>query len=238
MKLAHPDLRSRLAAEYVLGTLQGAARRRFRDYLARDAGLRAEVSAWEQRLVPMAEKVDGVAPPDRVWRKIDDRIGGGNRAQSRPSTGWLSFWRNLGLATTALSVGLIAVLIGSQPQPKEPMLTSVLAEGDNIARVIVAQPKNDMLKVNMVKPWKAMNGMALQLWVLSPDGKPRSIGMINDTGETQIVLVGLDNKLSDGLMFAISKEPPGGSPTGQPTGPIMCKGVIARLPPKAALRQT
>ena len=238
MKLDSPELQSRLASEYVLGTMRGAARRRFHDYLARDAGLRAAVAHWEGRLTPMAERLADVRPPDRVWSRIEARLDGAKRPAA--STGWLTFWRNLGLGASALAVALLAVLIAVPQSQKDPMLTSVLAEDDNVARVVVDQPKNDLLQVKMVKPWKAMNGMVLELWVIGPDGKPRSIGVINDTGETQIVLVGLNNKLADGMMFALSKEPPGGSPTGAPTGPVMCKGVIARMPAKAkaAARQT
>jgi anti-sigma-K factor RskA len=90
-----------------------------------------------------------------------------------------------------------------------------------------------MLMVKMVTPWKTMNGMALELWVVPKDGAPRSLGVINSTGETRLVLVGMDEKLSGGMVFALSKEPPGGSPTGQPTpGNVMCKGAIARMPVK------
>ncbi|MBL8520632.1 MAG: anti-sigma factor [Betaproteobacteria bacterium] len=231
MKLDSPNLQSRLAAEYVLGTLHGAARRRFHDYLARDAGLRAAVTHWEGHLTPLAGRLREVAPPDRVWTRIEARIDGARRPATSPR--WLPFWRNLGLGASALAVALFAVLVAGPQAPREPMLTSVLAEENNTARVVVDQPKNDLLQVKMVKPWKAMGGMVLELWVIGPDGKPRSIGVINDTGMTQIVLVGLDNKLKDGMMFALSKEPPGGSPTGAPTGPVMCKGVIARMPAKA-----
>lgn len=235
MKLDSPELQSRLASEYVLGTMRGAARRRFHDYLARDASLRAAVAHWESRLTPMAEKFVDVRPPGRVWSRIEARLDGAKRPAA--PAGLLSFWRNLGLGASALAVALLVVLITNPQAPKDPMLTSVLAEEGNVARVVVDQPKNDLLQVKMVKPWKAMNGMVLELWVIGPDGKPRSIGVINDTGETQIVLVGLENKLRDGMVFALSKEPPGGSPTGAPTGPVMCKGVIARMPAKAAKPQ-
>jgi anti-sigma-K factor RskA len=234
MKLADSELKSRLAAEYVLGTLQGAARRRFRDYLDRDAALRAEVGAWEARLTPMSEQVAGVVPPDRVWRRIDARLNG------EPARGFvpagLAFWRYLGLGASTLSAALLVLLVALPA--KEPVLTSVLAEDNHVARMVIAQPKSGVLKVSMVKPWKTMDGMALQLWVIAPDGKPRPIGMVNERGETQIVLVGRENMLADGMLFAISKEPPGGSPTGQPTGPILCKGVIARMPAKASRPQT
>jgi anti-sigma-K factor RskA len=52
------ELREHLCAEYVLGTLRGAARRRFEHWLAVDAGLRRAVSEWQDRLSPLA----GIAP--------------------------------------------------------------------------------------------------------------------------------------------------------------------------------
>lgn len=112
------------------------------------------------------------------------------------------------------------------------MLTAVLAEDNNVARVFIEQPKSGMLMVKMVTPWKTMAGVSLQLWVIPQNGAPRSLGLINETGETKLVLTGMDAKLADGLVFALSKEPPGGSPTGQPTGSVMCKGAIAHMPAK------
>ncbi len=245
MKLGNPELRSRLASEYVLGTLKGGARRRFEDYLKRDAALRAEVVNWETHLSPLAERLAPVTPHARVWKKIESRLD--SRAAgaeaintaaplSKKSTGlWesIAFWRNLGLGASGLAAALLALMFVVKPVDHSPMLTAVLAEDNNVARAFIEQPKSGMLMVKMVTPWKTMNGMALELWVVPKDGAPRSLGVINDTGETKLVLVGMDEKLSGGLVFAISKEPPGGSPTGQPSpGSVMCKGAIARMPPK------
>jgi anti-sigma-K factor RskA len=238
MKLAHPELRSRLAAEYVLGTLNGAARRRFEDYLRRDLALRAEVTNWENHLLPLAERLRPVTPHGRVWNKIEARLDGANggRSASKQRAGlWesIGFWRNLGLGASALAAALLTTMLLLQPSERSPMLTAVLAEDNNVARAFIEQPKSGMLMVNMVTPWKTMNGMALELWVVPKDGAPRSLGVINSTGETRLVLVGMDEKLSGGMVFALSKEPPGGSPTGQPTpGNVMCKGAIARMPLK------
>ena len=238
MKLGDPELRSRLASEYVLGTLKGAARRRFEDYLQRDAALRSEVANWETQLIPLAERLAPVTPHTRVWKKIEARIEGSTPGSpvGRKTNGlWesIAFWRTFSFGASGVAALLLTATLLSGPEEHSPMLTAVLAEDNNVARALVEQPKAGMLMVKMVKPWKTMNGMALELWVVPKDGAPRSLGVINDAGDTKLVLTGMDAKLAGGLVFALSKEPPGGSPTGQPTpGSVMCKGAIARMPPK------
>ena len=236
MKLANPELRSRLASEYVLGTMRGGARRRFEDYLKHDASLRADVERWETYLLPLAERLTPVDPHARVWNKIEARLDGARSASDarKKISLWesLSFWRSVGLGASAVAVALLATMLTLKPVEQSPILTAVLAEDNNVARVFVEQSKPGLLMVKMVTPWQTMNGMALELWVVPKDGAPRSLGLINDTGETRLVFTGMDEKLSGGLVFAISKEPPGGSPTGQPTGNVMCKGAIAHMPPK------
>jgi anti-sigma-K factor RskA len=237
MKLGNPDLRSRLASEYVLGTLRGGARRRFEEYMRHDASLRADVLRWETHLTPLSERLAPVTPHDRVWAKIAARLNGQHTTASANSNAaglWesLAFWRSLGLGASGLAVALLTAMLVLKPVEQGPMLTAVLAEDNNVARVFVEQPRSGMLMVRMVAPWKTMNGKALELWVVPKDGPPRSLGLINETGETRLALTGMDEKLSGGLVFALSQEPPGGSPTGQPTGSVMCKGAIAHLPPK------
>ena len=239
MKLGDPQLRTRLASEYVLGTMKGGARRRFDEYLKHDAALRAEVARWETHLMPLNERLQPVTPHARVWEKIATRIGAlktDMTVEKKPVGLWesIAFWRNLGLGASGVAVALLAAMLILKPIDQSPMLTAVLAEDDNIARVFIEQPKSGLLMVKMVTPWQTMNGMALQLWVVPKNGAPRSLGLINDTGETRLSLAGMDQKLSDGLVFAISKEPPGGSPTGQPSpGSVVCKGAIAHLPSSA-----
>lgn len=237
MKLTDPELQSQLAAEYVLGTLKGGARRRFEDYLRRLPSLRDAVRQWEQRLMPMAARLEPITPRDRVWTQIEARIQGG-RTAVKASSMWdsLAFWRTLSLSASGVAIALLTATLAFKTADHSPMLTAVLAEDNNEARAFIEQPKSGMLMVKMVKPWKTMNGMQLQLWVVPKNGTPRSLGIINDTGETKLVLVSLDEQLAGGLVFALSKEPPGGSPTGLPTpGMVMCKGAIAHMPSKKPL---
>jgi anti-sigma-K factor RskA len=245
MKLADAELQSRLAAEYVLGTLKGAARRRFAEYLRDPArhDLRASVAAWEAQMTPLAEAVTQIDPPARVWQRIEARIRNESlgRAGDLSTKGLktpapaglfssLAFWRGLGVGASSFAAVLLAtVLSGDVFAPKEAMLTAVL-EDQGVARMIVEQPKRDMLMVKMVKPWMAASENSLQLWVLPRDGQPRSIGIVNQDGSTKLSMEALDALLADGAAFALSKEPRGGSPTGLPTGKILCKGVIAKMP--------
>ena len=49
----NPQLRDKLAAEYVVGTLRGRARARFQALLRYDPDLRRIVEEWEARLTPL-----------------------------------------------------------------------------------------------------------------------------------------------------------------------------------------
>ena len=54
----NPTLRDQLAAEYALGTLRGAARRRFQRWIREDAALAMSVARWEARLAPWAAQIE------------------------------------------------------------------------------------------------------------------------------------------------------------------------------------
>ena len=66
---------------------------------------------------------------------------------------------------------------------------------------------------------------AFELWAIAPGAaRPRSLGVIPPSGELK--LSPLPPDLSDGATLAISVEPLGGSPTQQPTGPVVFVGSV------------
>ncbi len=71
------DERELLAAEYVLGTLDGEDRETFLRDLADDDDLQARVAAWERRFFDFEQRSMAIAPPDRVRQAIEDQLDRG-----------------------------------------------------------------------------------------------------------------------------------------------------------------
>lgn len=255
MTLDSPQLQTQLAAEYVLGTMRGAARRRFEDYLRmpRHLGLREAVAKWEGHITPLASLIPDVEPPRRAWSRIEaqlfdgkTRLSAGSYSQNTVKTpadkgskgpkgfkglfASVTFWRNLGLGASSLTALLLVVMFAGLPKG-ESMMTAVL-EDQGGARMVIAQRYPDRLEAKLVRDWKISDEISHELWVIPAEGAPRSLGVVNDTGNTTIQMVGLSAKLAGGAVLAVSLEAKGGSPTGAPTGRVVCKGVIAKMPLK------
>src|SRR3977135_442831 len=117
MKFANQELRNKLAAEYVLGTISAPARRRFEINLKENPALRRAVAEWEKRLTPLALALPEVEPPSRIWRAIESRIRPGRLA--RPGF-WesLSFWRYSSIATGLVALALLILV--AVPGPEAP----------------------------------------------------------------------------------------------------------------------
>ncbi len=229
MRLADPDLRHALAASYVLGTLRGPARRRFARVVVADPALAALVARWEAFLTPLAGEIAPVAPPARLWPSIEARIG--TRRVAPPPGLWssVSFWRWLGAGFATAAVALLAISVGLRsPAPAEsPALVAVLSTPEQAPRMVIEESRG-ILKVRVTAPWPPSTTKDHELWVVPKEGAPRSLGVVPLEGEVQLRPARLDRLLEGGVAFAVSLEPRGGSPTGAPTGAILCSGPIAR----------
>ena len=223
-------LRQKLASEYVLGTLKGGARRRFEGWLYNDADLRNITAEWRQRLEPMAEFATPVAPPKRVWQQIEQRL------HLLPQGGWslwrdsLSFWRSLGLASSAIAALLVIVMstqLMSTPQISH--VATLMDEKSQTALLLTADSRHDTLEVRMVGNAPVPTDKELELWAVPKSGNPRSLGLLADKGSVKLALssraIG-----NDVALLAVTLEPRGGSPDPNgPTGPILYKGNWVRL---------
>ena len=222
------DLREKLAAEYVLGTLRGGARRRFEGWLHQDADLRNMVARWQQRLAPMAEFAGEAKPPKSVWIAIERRL-----KLKKASAGWkfwlneneyLAFWRNLGLVSTAMAALLMVVVLTNKVNaPTIAYVATLTDDKAQTAMLLTADSRHHALDVRLISSAQIAADKSLQLWAVPASGKPRSLGVLADKrGHFQLA----ENAIgADVALLAVTLEPKGGSPDPNgPTGPILYKG--------------
>lgn len=236
MDYSRPELADRLAADYVAGTLRGRARRRFEALLPAHAALRAAVRAWQDRLIPLTAAIPPQQPPERVWQRIEARLGGNPAAapaREAPRGWWarLAFWRGLSALATVAAISL-AVLLASPPPAQPPIVVVLNAapppggpEGAVTPASFVASISADGRAV-VTRPIVNVSleaNRALELWSVPGNGAPRSLGLISASGAT---VVRRERVLDGTAALAVSLEPPGGSPTGAPTGPILFVGKL------------
>jgi len=234
MKFANAELRNKLAAEYVLGTMSAHARRRFEINLKENPALRRAVAEWEKRLTPLALALPEIEPPSRVWQAIESRIRPGRQA-TRPGV-WesLSFWRFSSIASGLVALALlILVAVPGPDTPPADDTRMVVVMNDlktrNPAMTVSwepGKPGKRVMRIRVIGHADMAPGTAWELWMLpGEDQKPVSLGLIT-THDAQTVVVPepLAAKLDQAQGLAMSVEPAGGSPTGLPTGPVLYAG--------------
>jgi anti-sigma-K factor RskA len=103
VKSGNRELVERLAAEYVLGTLRGGARRHFERWL-RSPQVRVMVHEWEDRLAGLEPGAQRVAPPVQAWEGIEARLE--LRKQARAPA-----WRWAAIAGAALLLAAAGAIL-------------------------------------------------------------------------------------------------------------------------------
>ena len=214
------DFDSALAAEYSLGTLRGAARQRFARRLLQEPELAAEVSRWQNSLAELDQRVVPVPPPEAVWQ----RIARGLPADKAPASNLR--WPWLGWVLAASFAG--ALLYTQFTVPPAPQAVAVLNGNNQQGSWVVSLSQDKtQLMVQAVNASAIQSDRSLQLWLIPPGEKPQSLGLVNDSGRQRVAVTEL--QLARLPTLAISLEPRGGSPTGQPTGPVLYSGQIMPL---------
>lgn len=216
MKLS-PAAREALAAEYVVGTLQGRARARLERQLAFDAALRQQVERWEDRLQPLAQRVGPVEPSAATWVSLAHRLGFDRRRAPRARWGWL------GAAAAAVVVAIAGLLWQPVIDPLrfQPDVQVEITDAQGRYWRIEADTRRGTLEVATLDDVPVASDRSLELWLIRPgDQAPVSLGLMPvRLGEQVRLRAG--TPIAAGVAFAVSLEPRGGSPTGLPTGPVL-----------------
>jgi anti-sigma-K factor RskA len=227
-----------LAAEYVLGVLGAEERRAVEKRMAEEPSFAREVAEWEDRLGPMASYVTPVTPPAQTWMRIEASLGAPtNTAAAPPATIWqsLAFWRGLGIGSSAIAAACIAALVyvGMRPTtltPRVPLLATLTGLKTNQPNFVAAISTDGRSLTIVPASLLTADKRSMELWLIPEGGKPASLGLIAAGQPVQLnVPPNLLPLVGSGATLAVSLEPLGGSPTGQPTGEVIAHGNLTRL---------
>ena len=226
MNYHRAELLDRLASEYVLGTLHGAARRRFDKVLVGSSAARAAVHAWEQRLAVLAESVPPVEPPSRVWTATEARIAStatsaaAGRATQR--SWWSSLWKPapgfgfgavLTLALVQLMPGAFITLDGlaQREQALPQSYVGLLLDREGLPTLLISSTRHGTrVTVKSLRPVTVPAGKVAQVWALPKEGAAFPLGVavpVKPPGSTSFEMSATSEKLlSNVTRLAVSFE--------------------------------
>jgi anti-sigma-K factor RskA len=231
------------AAEYVLGTLDASERAAFAARLLNDSAARFAVAGWEQRLAGLAGHVGTVEPSATVWPRIEQALAttsgrpqafavveGGASTLSPRIKASRDRWRAAAIFSGSIAAALLVFVAqrGIATAGRDPGDISYIAAvnrgGDKPALLIRVDLKTRQVFVRPVAA-ETPAGHSLELWFIGDEKPPRSMGLVEKTPAT----LSVPNGTSIGAAtFAVSVEPPGGSKSGSPTGPVVYAGQLVK----------
>ena len=226
------------AAEYVLGTLDPSERATLAARRLREPDLEEAIRAWEERLAPLAEAAPEIEPPGDLLPAIEARIRGAS-PEAPGSAAVVALersvrrWRAAAIAASiiagVLAIGFVAREATRQSAPREYVAILQKDAASPAIEVTVNLDKQELT----VRPVAAQAppGKSYELWIIDAKlGAPRSLGLIGDTPRGAS-LSAYDPAIVAGATYAVTVEPPGGSPTGQPSGTPVFVGKLIPVGP-------
>ena len=216
------------AAEYALGLLDPADARAFEAQMVSDPAARDAYAFWANSFASLTDDIPSVAPPADVGSRIQATLFG---AQRKPRT----LLERLGKRPLAFAMTIMALTVlwvTLQPTPEQTVVPDYRAEiaAEDSSLIVLASfdVETRQLSVNRTAG-AARPGRVLQLWLIAGDSAPVSLGVLPEQGGVTLpVDAVLVTAMATGVL-AISDEPPGGSPTGLPTGDVLAVGPVTRL---------
>lgn len=237
-----PDDLDMLAAEYVLGTLEGADIDRARALESSADDFRRAVAHWRTHFLALDDTAPALSLSPALWDKIEAQVAtipqaarwrqpAGIQARLAQSAFWgsLSFWRPAALAAGFASVMLaLGLVLQLQRGPEPPIHVAVLTTGQGKPAAVVNVYADGTTEFVPLEAVQAPEGQIIEIWTLqNPQQGPTSIGKLSSARRIRLNLDNLRRPEANHL-FELTLEPLGGSPTGKPTGPVLMKGLAIK----------
>jgi len=214
-----------LAGEYVLGTLDANERAAAETRMRGDRTFAAAVAAWERRLQPLADMERPVQPAEGGFDRILAAIGLSSSPAANDNLAALrrSLWRwraaTLAAAAAALVLAVFAAVDRPAPQRTEYVAT-LTPDGGAPAFILTVNTASNTLSIRRIGD-DAPSDKSYELWAVHEGQPAKSMGVVEQASYS------LDMPYEgDSMVFAISLEPKGGSPTGVATGPVVFSGPL------------
>lgn len=251
--MSAPDLTpdELMAAEYVLGLLEGAALLEARGRVTREPQFAAAVQWWETKLAPLLDELGGAEPGPELWARIESAGGdatGGSDTEGRGEVAVLRrrvrYWQATAAMGLAASVAaLVFALLPLMRAPVTPTVSEPATPTAPVAPPLVAEVPIEDTAQRFAVMWLPERGELLvtaagltadgvhdhELWLLADEGPPRSLGVIRPGEVTRVTLAPeIAALIQPGSQVAVSREPLGGKPPNADLGPVVAQGTLAR----------
>ncbi len=231
------------AAEYALGTLSPGERAALAARRLNEPDLGAAIREWENRLAPLAEAAPPIEPAEDFWPAIQARIRGAAPAAAQAAStadGVIAdlrrraaLWRAAAIAASVVAALLaVGLAVRETQRPTGPREYVAILQKDAASpafEVTVDLGRQEF----SVRPVAATTppGKSYELWIIDPRlGPPKSLGVI-DAARRGASLAAYDRAVVVDATYAVTVEPPGGSPDGKPSGPPAFVGKLIPLGP-------
>lgn len=235
----HPETIDQLAAQYALGTLHGAARRRFEALQKTRPDMHRAVWTWHQRLqgLLLAEKPMDV--PAGQWDQLENRLfGRAQGAQNAAKPWWLRWFEPISAGALALGLMLGVVVMplweamqGGAMQTQLPeSYVGVLATADGKPGLIVSSLRKGMtVDLKQLADVPVATGKTLYLWSIDKNGKVQGIGPVPTGKFVSAPLPQVAEQLFfPAVELAVTVEPQQTTPS-VPSGAYVYRGLCGKL---------
>jgi anti-sigma-K factor RskA len=220
------------AGEYALGLGSAAERAAMAARLTSDPAFAAAVDAWHMRLAPLADEIAPVEAPERVWTGVLKALGEEDGVVVDLSRR-LRRWKHAAVGAAAVATALLAILV-VRPQtavevpaaPAPVLMTASLVSPTGAAIAVVSHDAGSGRLVVTPVAVETGTDRSAELWLIAPGASPRSLGLVSGIAATPVTL---PDDFDPAGTLAITIEPRGGSPTGQPTSAPIGAGTLARI---------
>jgi anti-sigma-K factor RskA len=222
------------AAEFALGSLDGAERAAIAARRQREPDLDEAILAWERRLAPLAETIPPIEAPRDFFADIERRLDGAGNDNVVDLSRRLSRWRAAAIAATSIAAAL-AIGIGVRENMRvatpHEFVAVLQKSADAPAFVVTVNIDTRNLTVRPVAA-PPQPDKAYELWIIDAKlGAPRSLGVLDQKSATAPSLSAYDAAVVENATYAVTIEPPGGSPNGKPSGdPVFVGKLIPTRP--------